>query len=235
MKTNLLIGALSLAAVSLIAADSKDEVVAAAKKLAEQPNYSWKMTVATPGGGGGRFRPGPVEGKTEKGGPMSLSISGQENTWEAVLKGEKGAIKTDSGWKSLSEAADEEGPVRFVSFMLRNYKTPAAQAEELAGGTKELKQADGVYSGDLTEDGAKQLLRFRGRQGGGGPEISGAKGSAKFWLKDGMLTKYQFSVQGTVSFNGNDREVNRTTTVEIKDVGATKVAVPEDASKKLTD
>ena len=57
----------------------------------------------------------------------------------------KGAIKTDFGWKSLSEAADEEGPVRLnFSFMLRNYKTPAAQAEEWPRGRKQLKQADGV-------------------------------------------------------------------------------------------
>ncbi len=35
-------------------------------------------------------------------------------------------------------------------------------------------------------------------------------------------------------FNGNDREVNRTTTIEIKDVGSTKVSVPEEAAKKLS-
>ena len=241
MKRNILASMLVLLAGSLLAADSnpQDAVKAAAKKLADQPNYSWKTTVSTPGGGGGgggRFRPGPVEGKTEKGGATSLSITGGENTWEAVLKGDKAAIKADSGWKSMTEAADEEGPVRFASFMLRNYKTPAAQAEELASNTKDLKMADGVYSGDLTETGAKELLRFRGRQGGGGgggPEISGAKGTAKFWVKDGTLTKYEFNVQGTVSFNGNDRDVNRTTTVEIKDVGSTKVAVPEEAGKKL--
>jgi hypothetical protein len=40
-------------------------------------------------------------------------------------------------------------------------------------------------------------------------------------------------VQGSVSWNGNDREVDRTTTVEIKDVGTTKIEVPEDAKKKL--
>lgn len=236
MKRNLLTGALLILAGSLLAADNpKADVKAAAKKLADAQNYSWKTTVATPdgGGGGGRFRPGPIEGKTEKGGPMVLSMSGGENTYEAVVKGEKGAVKTDSGWKSLAELADEEGPVRFMSFRLRNFKSPADQAEELADKTKDLKLADGVYSGDLTEAGAKELMSFRGRQGNG-PEVSGAKGTAKFWVKDGTLTKYEFNVQGTVSFNGNDREVNRTTTVEIKDVGATKVAVPEEASKKLS-
>jgi len=55
----------------------------------------------------------------------------------------------------------------------------------------------------------------------------------KFWVKGGQLTKYQFHVQGNVSFNGNDRDVDRTTTVEIKDVGTTKIQVSDDARKKL--
>jgi hypothetical protein len=37
-----------------------------------------------------------------------------------------------------------------------------------------------------------------------------------------------------MSFNGNDMDVDRTTTVEIKDVGTTKITVPEEASKKLS-
>jgi hypothetical protein len=36
-----------------------------------------------------------------------------------------------------------------------------------------------------------------------------------------------------VSFNGNDRDIDRTTTVEIKDVGTTKIQVSDDAKKKL--
>jgi hypothetical protein len=55
----------------------------------------------------------------------------------------------------------------------------------------------------------------------------------KFWLKDGQLVKYQFHVTGSMSFNGNDFDVDRTTTTEIKDVGATKVDVSDDAKKKL--
>ena len=116
---------------------------------------------------------------------------------------------------------------------LQNLKAPAAQAEELAGKVRELKQDGDAYSGDLTEAGAKSLLTFGGRRGGGdGPEISGAKGSVKFWVKDGMLTKYETKVKGSISFNGNDRDVDRTTTVAISNVGSTKIEVPEDAKKK---
>jgi len=41
-------------------------------------------------------------------------------------------------------------------------------------------------------------------------------------------------LQGSVSFNGNDFDVDRTTTVEIKDVGSTKVTVPDAAAKKMS-
>ena len=118
-----------------------------------------------------------------------------------------------------------------MSRFAHNMPVPAKQAVEIAGDATELTLADGVYSGDLTEEGAKALMTFS--RGGGGPSISNAKGSAKFWLKDGALTKYQYKVTGTMDWNGNQFDVDRETTVEIKDVGATTVEVPEPAKSKL--
>ena len=239
MKRNILFAALILAAGSLIAADSspKDDVINAAKQLGQKDNYSWKSTVEN--NGGGQNRGGPTEGKTEKGGLTSLSMTRGDNTTHAVVKGEKGAIKTEDGWQSFADAAKDDGSGqnrnRFLTRMLRNFKTPAMEAENLASKTMELKNSDGVYSGALTEEGAKSLLTFGGRRSGGdGPTISDAKGSVKFWVKDGTITKYQYSVKGSVSFNGNDRDVDRTTTVEIKDIGSTKVDAPEEAKSKLS-
>jgi len=137
-----------------------------------------------------------------------------------------------NGWQSAAEAEKDENFGRFRAMMARNVKTPAAQAAELANDTKELKKDGDTYSGDLTEDGAKTLLRFR--RGGDGPPVANAKGSVKFWLQDGALTKYQFKVKGTVTFGGNDVDVDRTTTVEIKDVGATKLDPPAEAKQKLS-
>lgn len=235
MKRTVLFGTVALLAGSVIAAqsDSKDEIKSAAKKLGEKSNYSWKSTVES--AGGGQFRRGPTEGKSEKDGFTTLSMSFGENTVEAVLKGDKGALKTPDGWQSLAEAAEDTGqqnPARFIALMLRTYKTPAAEAENLAAKTKELKKSDDSYSGELTEDGAKELLTFR--RGGNAPAPTGAKGSVKFWVKDGVLTKYEFKVQGTVTFNNNDVNVDRTTTVEIKDVGSTKVEVSEEGKKKAS-
>ena len=99
MKKNILFGTMILLAGSLFAADAspKDEVKAAAKALGNQTNYSWKATVESPNGGG-RFN-GPTDGKTEQGGYTCLTMTRDDGTTEAVLKGGKGAVKMpDSGW-----------------------------------------------------------------------------------------------------------------------------------------
>ena len=206
----------------------KDDVAAAAKKLADAENYSWTST--TEGGFAAS-----AEGKTQKDGLTTLKSTFGDNTIEIVLKGDKGALKTEEGWKSSTEVADQQGPARFVGRMIQNFKSPATQAKELADKTADLKKADDAWAGDLTEDGAKALMTL-GRRGGNNaaPTIANAKGTAKFWTApDGQLKKFQYNVKGTVTFNGEDRDVDRTTTIEIKDVGTTKVEVPAEAKAKL--
>ena len=235
MFRGLLSGTLALSVLTFaVHADPAADVKASAKKLADGASYSWKST--TEGGN----RPGGATGKTEKDGFTSLVITMGDNTIEAVMKGDQAALKLEDGWKSIADAsAGEPGqpnPGRFAARAVRNFKSPAAQAEELAGQTKELAKADDVYAGALTEVGAKALMSF-GRRGGANatpPEISNAKGSVKFWMnKDGVLSKMEYNVQGSISFNGNDRDINRTTTIEIKDVGSTKIEVPAEAKAKM--
>jgi hypothetical protein len=236
MSRRILFATLISFTLSLLAhADPKADVQAAAKKLAAADGYSWKSTTE---GGQGRGA-GSAEGKTQKDGLVMLSITRQDNTIEVFLKDGKGAVKTADGWKSLAEASQDTGqqnPGRFIARMVRNLKAPALQAEDLAGKAKELAKSEDAYSGDLTEEGAKELLAF-GRRGGdanaNAPQVSNAKGNVKFWLKDGQLSKMETHVEGSVNFNGQDRDVNRTTTVEIKDVGSTKIELPAEAKAKM--
>src|SRR5262245_32708135 len=235
MKRQILISSIALVAGSLLAADSspKEDVIAGAKKLAEKSNYSWKSTLDL--GPNSQFTPGPTEGKTEKDGYTWLSVTFNNNTTIGLKKGSKVAVKTDDGWKSGEEAsADGDGggfnAGRFMAQRMANLKAPAADVEDLASKTKELKKDGDTYSADLTEDGAKSLLVGVRR---GGPPATNAKGSVKFWLKDGMLTKYLSKASGKREINGEEREIERTTTIEIKDVGTTKIEVPEAAQKKL--
>jgi hypothetical protein len=77
------------------------------------------------------------------------------------------------------------------------------------------------------------MFALLGRRAAEAPE---AKGTVKFWVKDGQLTKYEFVVRGKITVGEAKREVDlsRTTTVEIKEAGSTKVSLPEDAKKKLS-
>jgi len=225
MKKQIALGAAMALATSLLGADARDDVKAAAKKLADASGYSWKATTEMGGGGGGGGRGGgPTEGMALKDGTICLKMTRGENTTEAFKKGDKGVVKTQGM------------PGRFMARTLQNYKAPADEAADMAGKVKELKKEGDAWVGAMTEEGAKSLMTF-GRGGGGGgnaPEVSGAQGKVKFWVKDGVLAKYEYNVKGTVSMGGNDREVDRTTVVEIKDVGTTKLTVPEEAKKKMS-
>jgi hypothetical protein len=218
--------AVALLAGPLFAADSnpKDDVVAAAKKLGGQPNYSWKETVVVPESA--QFKPGPSDGKLVKDGVTYFTSSFGDNTTEVYLQGKESAVSNpDGGWKSAKELESDEGPGRFMAFLVRAFKAPADQAAELAGTASELKTDGDAISGTMTEAGAKSQFRFG--------TVTDPKGSVKFWVKDGQLVKYEFKVTGKMDFNGNDFDVDRDTTVEISKVGDTKIDVPADVKKKL--
>jgi len=229
MMKHILLGALALLASPLFAADSspKGDVMAAARKLAAA-SYSWNQTVVVPESA--RFKPGPTEGKTEKGVVTYVKMSFGDITTEIVMKGDKTAVTDpDGNWQSLTNMEKDangigsEGPTRFLVRMVRNFSLPTAQATNLLASVSELKKDGDVYSGDLTEAGAKAQFRFG--------TVTNPKGSAKFWLKDGLLAKFEYKVQGKVTFNGSEINLDRDTTVEIEDVGATKVNVPDGAKK----
>jgi hypothetical protein len=240
MKKNLLFGAMLLMAGSLLAADSspKDDATAAAKKLADT-SYSWKMTMDL--GPNSQFTPGPTEGKADKD-TTWLSSTFQDNTSIGVAKGKKVVVKTDEGWKTAEELGDGNGGFDMNTFMARrmqNFKAPSAELQDLISQAGELKKDGDVISGDLTKEGAEGLLTFggRGRGGNGGganrPAPKDAKGTLKIWLKDGVLVKYETKVTGKVDRQGEETAVERTNTTEIKDVGTTKIELPDDAKKKL--
>lgn len=232
MKKTVLSAIAILAGSALVAiAGPRDDVTAAAQKLTTAGNYSWHTTVVVPEGS--RFRPGPTDGKTDDG-LVYQKMSFGDNTTEMYIKGTNAAVTDpDGNWQSLADlASDDQGPGRFMVGMIRNFRSPAQQAADLVADAQDLTLTNGVYSGNMTSEGAKKLLTFR-RRGGNGANISDASGSVKFWVNDGELSKYEFTVKGTVTFNDNPTDVQRDTTVEIKDVGATKITVPDDAKAKM--
>lgn len=245
MKRIIAIGIMGVMAASVWAADSKEEVQKAAKALADKDNYGWTQTTKNQGGGngGGRgFGAGTVEGKSNKEGVTYIvskftNQNGDDMTFESASKGEKRAFKGQDGWQEPPAAGGGGGGGRGRG-MFAGARNPVAQVDTLLTGVKELKSEDGVYSGDLTEDGVKSLMAFGGRRAGGGgggnaPQVTGAKGWAKFWVKDGVLSKVEYNVQGKRTFNEQEFDVNRTVTIEIKNVGSTKIELPSEAADLL--
>jgi hypothetical protein len=207
--------------------------VNATKQLGDKPNYSW--TTTTKEGDGSPGRVGPIEGKAEKGGLTYLSFAIGAVPVEVYMNGQKGAAKALEGWQTFDEIAQTSGTAAAVVRFLRIYKAPGAESAALSEKMKEVKEAEGVISGDLKEEAVKELLErgARRREGQEPPKIAGPKGSMKFWIQNGALTKYEVNIQGKVTAGDREFDVNRTTTVEIKDVGSTKLEVPAEAKGKM--
>ncbi len=219
------------------AADPKGELQSAVKKLAEAPNYRWTTKVE------GGFSRGGGDGKTEKDGATLLEIKLGDDAYQVIIKGDKAAAKGAGGWASTAELArdaEEEtnnfSPERFLVMSIKTFKTPAGQAQDLCDKIQTVQKSGDAYTADLDEETVKRLLTFlrrRGTDANAQVDAKDPKGSVKFWIADGTLTKMEVHLQGIVSFNNNERKIDRTTTTEIKDIGSTKVDVPEEAKAKL--
>src|SRR6185503_8544090 len=127
------------------AAEPNEEVKAAAKKLAQKPNYSWTLTSKSQGGGGGPAA--DTEGKAEKDGYTFMTMSFGNNDVEIAFKGDKAAIKRNDEWKSADEL---EGNSAALARRLKAFKAPAAEVDEFLDKIEDVKKGeDGVYSGEF--------------------------------------------------------------------------------------
>ena len=236
MKKNLLIAFIGIISISLFAAESspKEKLAKASKQLGDKPNYSWSATTKEADGSADRL--GPIEGKTEKDSYTFLSLTPGGIPVEVYMKGDKGVARALEGWQTFDEIAQTSGTAAAIVRFLRSYKTPAAQSAELAKNVSDLKEADGVLSGELKADAIKEIILMgaRRREGQEPPKTTDAKGTIKFWIKDGALSKYEINVQGKVSTADRSLEINRTTTVEISETGSTKIEVPEEVRQKIS-
>ncbi len=236
MKRIIVLSLVGMVANALCAADTspKEKVTKAATSVGDKMNYSWASSTLEADGSPGRL--GTIEGKAEKGGVTCLSFSVGGLPVEVCMKGEKGAAKALEGWQTFDEIAQAGGTAAAVVRYLRSYKAPVAETATLAGKAKELKEVDGAITGELKEDAVKEMVLFgtRQREGQEPPKTTDLKGSVKFWLKNGALNKFEIKVAGKETTGERETDINRTTTVEIKDVGTTKMDVPDGAKAKLT-
>lgn len=237
LKPLLILALLSLSTSLLSAADVRDKITAAAKQLGDKPGYSWTTSTRESDGRGGPL--GPIDGMSGKSGLTWLSFIVGGLPVEVYMQGPKGTAKAFEGWQTFDEVARTGASPAAVIRYLRSYQTPAAEAGALAAKTKELKVVDDAFTGELPGETVKEMLLLGARRRDGQePEVSDAKGTIKYWLKDGDLARYEINIQGKVITGDrqsaiNLSNVNRTIKVEIKDVGVTKLEVPAEAKQKM--
>jgi hypothetical protein len=247
MKRMILLGATGLAFLAASTAsvalgfDGKDDVKNAVKKLADQANYSWKTTTTSESQGKDPQEKGATLGKTEKGGVTLLTISKTTKSSEAALQGGKVAVKTADGWKNAADfdpKGDAKGKLDkslVLAQSLQKFVMPLVDAATFADQVKEFRSQEGVLSGELTEEGVKAFIAQSQKPGQKPVEFTEPKVIVKFWLRDGTLAKYEVVFEAKKP-KGKDKTPTlskTTTTVELMDVGSTKVEVSEDARKKL--
>jgi putative heme-binding domain-containing protein len=237
-------------------ADGRASLSAAAKRLADQPSFRWKTTMESEGSAFFRGRD-PTIGQYEKNGYTRVRIPSFGGNVEFVVKGGKAAVLFEENWQTLEQAAASGGnqssffnPALMLASIVSEFKMPPAQVQEILATATNLKRDGDTIKATLSADVASNLLtagdpfgRRRNRQGrqgqpgsGGRPPrgrmnapIQDPKGSAIFWVKDGLLTKFALALSGTREFGGSPIKLDRVLTTTISDIGSTKVETPQDA------
>lgn len=231
MKIVICLALVGSAFSTALAADEelRQLLVGRAKKLADQPSYSWVSTSKS-AEGTVDWRQGPTHGQTEKSGPSYVKFTLGDHTVEMAFQGDKAAIKWEDQWHGLMDLKDD---LSWVADRLKTYLLAAHEASFLASHAVGLKTGpDGVYTGRLEEKAIVALVSRGRRTITQAPDM---KGTVKFWVKNDLIHRYEFNVQGQLKF-GEDQPgatLDRTTVVEIDQIGATKVTLPEECRRKL--
>jgi hypothetical protein len=224
---------LIVAAVTAVSAsiwEAPREVSSALQAVSSFSSYGWSAMIASNDGAPEIA----CDGKSEKDGFSALTVRFGDRTIEGYMLGNHAFVTSpDTKWKDIPEMKPGESPTIFMDRMLRALKLPAIEIAELTRRSTNLREANGVLTGDLDEEAAKELLqRPRGRAAKD-ESPSQAKGSLKVWTTNGLVSKYQYTLSGKQPRDGREVDLARTVTVEIKDVGTTTVIVPDRIKEKL--
>jgi hypothetical protein len=227
---------------------ASDEAIAALKaaaaKLAEAKSYAWTQTSAF-----GNQEPRVSTGKKGAGGHVLTSMPGRNGSSELLVRAGKALIKRDGTWEKVPAGGDEQGPGRWMAAMIENFREPSKEAADLVSKVTEVtKEADGTFSAKLSEEAAQELMRFGrgpGRRGGAGggaggggfepPPITGAGGTIRFTVSNGILSQSEVALTGRMNFNGEDRDISRKTTVQFEGIDSTAFDIPEAAAGMLAE
>jgi hypothetical protein len=207
-----------LAALAAPAADD-DDFAKALRAATGADNYAF--TVRESGGG-------EVEGKYQKDRPVSL----RADRIDFFKKGDALVYKQADGWHKAKTGTQSDPLVILgASAKARGTRLPhndlAGLEKRLRGLKKAEEKGQVIYSGELTEEGAKGLAKSEDRDVARG-------GTAKVWLDDkGLPARYEITIRLKGRRGNADVDGEVTRTVTLKDLGAAKVEVPDEVKKLL--
>jgi hypothetical protein len=131
-------------------------------------------------------------------------------------------------------AADRQPAPAAYSNLQLGISHPHEELGVIVGSHREFNVEGDVVTGALTDLGAQLLLV---RDGQKDIDPVSATGTFKIWVRDGIVTRYQVVLTGTLDVHfesgRRDVEVHQLTDTILKDVGTTEVDVPAAARVKL--
>jgi hypothetical protein len=243
-------------AVANTRATPLDDVAVAAQRLADAANYSWAsnektlrgpITMAT-----------SVKGATERDGftvakKTMNNPRGSDYVEDTVYWGTQVAYLRNGSWKTEQELRAAAGgrsgvtvvgngigksgrAVGVMTATSQNDAPPSASRPAqmilwILAQVKNVTVSGDAFIVDLSYDYIARVMRGNGRNG---PLVvsPNSTGSAKFWINGGVIAKYQIQIKASYE-NSDAPAAERTTTVEIKNVGSTDVAVSAEARAKF--
>lgn len=215
-------------------ADPTGALVDGLRELRAASAYSWSVSTAMPGA---PFKVAPMRGRADASGWLVLETEADGQPRQAVGSGKKRVFEVRGAWKGRADLAALKGADERAALDLFAARTPVEELDALfprLGGVR--RDPDGSFFGALPEETAKEMISaaMAGRTPGGFiPELKAAVGNFRLWLRDGRPQKYVISFSATASLPFGTKEIKRVTTVEIGEVGSTRVEVPAAAKEKI--
>jgi hypothetical protein len=206
-------------------ADEVKELTALARKAGAAKSYTFTVE-QKPGPGAGR----PVEGKYESGQPVYFKVE----KIELFRKGEALAYQDAGGWHR-SRTGRLSDPLRVLGATARVRGVRTLPHEELAGLGGDLQKVTKtagkdkgttVYRGTLTAAALKKWAPTEVR-------AVANEGTVEVWVARGNVVRYTVALRLKGRLGGAEVDGTSTRTVELRDIGSTKVSVPAAARKAL--
>ena len=244
-------------AIGVLAAGAtpRDDVAAAIQKLADSGDYAWRTVPfaedAAPPDADFETIPArfeqtaqdQIEGKVQKDGLVALRAQIGDAVVGFYMHHAHMAIQTTQGqWTSETQLLSQ-GYLSIPDQLLTQAEfllPPAVEARQYFERIQNIHREGDAYVGEIPQDAAIAMLEERKRKQNDGKEwrLAEAKATVKFWISDGVLSKYQvhWTIDPYICVFGLNEWANEsdiTETTAISDNGKTTIHLPPEAEAEL--